>query len=70
MYYCVFSHLVVLTLSDPVDCSPPGSSVHGIFRQEHWSGLLFPPPGIFLTQASFLCLRIGRQILYCLNYHH
>ena len=26
------------TLSDPMDCSPPGSSVHGIFHQEHWSG--------------------------------
>ena len=26
-------------------CSPPGSSVHGIFRQEHWCGLPFPSPG-------------------------
>ena len=26
-------------LSDPMDCSLPGSSVHGIFRQEYWSGL-------------------------------
>ena len=26
------------TLSDPMDCSLPGSSVHGIFRQEYWSG--------------------------------
>ena len=26
----------VLTLSDPMDCSLPGSSIHGIF-QEHWS---------------------------------
>ena len=25
--------------------SPPGSSVHGIFRQEYWSGLPFPSPG-------------------------
>ena len=33
------------TLCDPLDCSPPGSSVHEIFRQEHWSGLSFPPPG-------------------------
>ena len=33
-----------LTPCDPVDCSPPGSSVHGIF-QEHWSGLPFPTPG-------------------------
>ena len=27
------------TLSDPVDCSLPGSSVHGFSRQEHWSGV-------------------------------
>ena len=32
-----------LTLCDPVDCSPLGSSVHGISRQEYWSGLPFPP---------------------------
>ena len=32
-------------LCDPMDCSPLGSSVHGIFRQEHWSGLPFPAPG-------------------------
>ena len=26
------------TLCDPVDLSPPGSSVHGFSRQEYWSG--------------------------------
>ena len=26
------------TLSNPMDCSPPGSSIHGISRQEYWSG--------------------------------
>ena len=26
-------------------CSLPGSSVHGIIRQEYWSGLPFPSPG-------------------------
>ena len=31
-------------LWDPMACSPPGSSVHGILRQEHWSGLPCPPP--------------------------
>ena len=31
-----------LTLCDPMDCSPPGSSVHGILRQEYWSGLPLP----------------------------
>ena len=32
------------TVSDPPDCSPPASSVYGTLRQEHWSGLLCPPP--------------------------
>ena len=27
-----------------MNCSPPGSCVHGISRQEYWSGLLFPSP--------------------------
>ena len=39
------------TLCNPIDYSPAGSSVHGIFKQEYWSGLPFPPgdlpdPGI------------------------
>ena len=33
-----------LTLCDPIDGSPPGSSIPGIPRQEHWSGLPFPSP--------------------------
>ena len=31
-----------LTLCDPMDCSPPGSSAHGILQA---SGLPFPSPG-------------------------
>ena len=31
---CSQSHL---TLCDPMDCSPPGSSVHRILQQENWS---------------------------------
>jgi len=27
-----------------MDCSPPGSSVHGIFQEEYWSRLSFPSP--------------------------
>ena len=33
------------TLCDLMDCSPPGSSVHGFPRQEYSNGLVFPPPG-------------------------
>ena len=34
-----------LTLRNPVDCSPPGSSVHKEFPgKKYWSGLPFPSP--------------------------
>ena len=33
------------TLCDPMDCSLPGSSIHGIFQARYWSGLPFPSPG-------------------------
>ena len=33
-----------LTLCDPMDCSMPGSSVHGILP-EYWNVLPCPPPG-------------------------
>ena len=32
------------TLCDPVDGSPPAPPSLGFSRQEHWSGLPFPPP--------------------------
>ena len=34
-----------LTLCSPMDCSPPGSSVHGILQASIWSGLPCPSPG-------------------------
>ena len=35
-----------LTLRDPMDCSPPGSSLSmGFSRQEYWSGWPCPSPG-------------------------
>ena len=33
-----------LTLRNPMDCSLPGSSVHGVSRQEYWSGVPLPSP--------------------------
>ena len=35
----------VLIFCDPMDCSPPASSVQGFSRQEYWSGSPFPSPG-------------------------
>ena len=34
------------TLSDPMDCSLPGSSIHGI--SQYWSGVPLPSPLLFL----------------------
>ena len=46
---CVKSLQLHLTLCDPVDCSPPGSSVRGILQARilEWVAMLFDPnPGI------------------------
>ena len=40
------------TLCNPLDCSPPGSSVHGILQAECWSGLPFPSPGALLPKLG------------------
>ena len=42
------------TLSDPMDCSQPGSSVHGFSRQEYWSGVPLPSPKSFETICKIL----------------
>ena len=40
------------TLSDPMDCSLPVSSVHGFSRQEYWSGVPLPSPIIILNEVK------------------
>ena len=37
------------TRRDPMDCSLPGFSIHGILYQQYWSGLPLPSP---LTMAA------------------
>ena len=42
------------TLSDPMGCSPPGSSVHGIFQARvlEWGAIAFSPTG---SLAFIIC---------------
>ena len=49
------------TLHDPRDCILPGSSVHGNFQQEYWSGLpLSSPSYVLLTlNVDFLPLSLA-----------
>ena len=45
------------TLTDPMDCSLPGSSVHGFSRKEYWSGLPLPSPTMcFIRIWSYLVI--------------
>ena len=37
-------------LCDPIDCSPPGSSIHGILQARILEWVAMPPQGIFPTQ--------------------
>ena len=40
-----FSGPGISSSCDPLDCSPPDSSVHVIFQTRYWSELPFPSPG-------------------------
>ena len=61
---CCLVTKLYLTLCDPMHCSLPGSSIHGIFQARIWSRLLSPSPGIFLIQGPNQHLLLGRWILY------
>ena len=55
-----------LTLWDPMDCGPPGSSVHGIFSSKNTGvGCHFLLQGIFPIQGSNI---VPIQRLLCLLY--
>ena len=45
-----------LTRSSPMDCSLPGSSVHGFSRQEYWSRVPLPSPCQKLRVSVYLSL--------------
>ena len=46
-----------LTLCDPMGCSLPGSSVHGILQEEYWSELPCRLPAALLDTGSNLYLQ-------------
>ena len=42
------------TLGDPMDGSLPGSSIHGIFQPEYWSGVPLPSPYVNMPGTQTL----------------
>ena len=58
-----------LTVCDPIDCSPPRSSVHGFLQARilEWVAIPFSR-GVFPTQGSNPSFPHCRQILYYLSH--
>ena len=69
MRACVLSHFQsCLTLRDPMDCNPPGSSVHGILQARilEWVAMTSSRDSFQSrdqTRVSYVSC-IGRQVLY------
>ena len=55
-HLCMLGHRTCVWLCDPMDCSPPDSSVHGILRARRPEWVAFLLQGIFLTQELNLHL--------------
>ena len=51
-----------LTLSDPIDCSLPGSSIHGIFQARvlEWSVIAFSKTDMMLY-VNYISIKLGRD---------
>ena len=75
-YICVYVHAksfqLCLTFCNHMDCSPPGSSIHGIHqaRIREWVAIPFSRRSSQLRDRTFISyiLCIGRQVLY--HQHH
>ena len=49
--------------SDPMDCSPPGSSVHGIFQAKvlEWGAIAFDWRAAIADDCDILIYQYGRK---------
>ena len=45
IHMCMLSHFSHVALCNPMDCSPPGLSVHGILQARILEQMPFPPSG-------------------------
>ena len=59
-----------LTLCDPMDCSPPGSSVHGIFQARvlEWGAIALG--GAIWERSKIKGIKIGKEIKPCIPKWH
>ena len=57
------------TLSDPMDCSLPGSSIHGIFQARvlEWGAIAFSV--LSLGLYKYTCIYQDRSFYLCFFFH-
>ena len=55
---CVLSHFSRVRLHDPMDCSPPGSSVHGILQARILEWVAMPSSGGFISPSKLIGILI------------
>ena len=64
----LLSHFSCVTLCDPMDCSPPGSSVHGILQARTLEWVAVPSSRGSSRSRDWTCTSyvfcIGRQVIY------
>ena len=63
VHCCCWVAQVCLTLCDPTDCSPPGSSVHGVLQARTLAAIPFSRASSWPRDRTHMS-RIDRQILY------
>ena len=51
------------TLSDPTDCSPPGSSIHGIFQARALEWVPLPSPCDIASEPQICKSNLGKKFL-------
>ena len=57
------------TLNDPMDCSPPGSSIHGIFQARVLEWVPLPSPNSDLRQQkNKVCCPKGHEIILHISF--
>ena len=65
---CVLSHFSCIWLCIPMDCSPPGSSVHGILQARILECVAMPSSRGSSQHRDWICVSYvsgtGRQVLY------
>ena len=64
VYACVLSLQLCLTLCNPMDCSPPGSSVHGILQARILEWVIMP----FLLHGILWAQGLNLHLLHLLHW--